>query len=107
MAFCVYGCMNKPEAQPNESVLQQLHNLEDTMSFLLNRLTPAERISYLNAMIVRMYSSPRKPVSSAEKIQLVLAHRKGSSLSAEQQERIKMLSELTNRLYDLENGSND
>lgn len=99
--------MKKSETNTKNSIAVQLQTLEASILSLLNELSAADRITYMNGMISRMYGSPRKPVSSADRIQLVLAHRKGSTLSAEQQEKIRLLSELTNQLYDLENGSND
>lgn len=89
------------------SVIDQLLTLEDNMLVLMNQLSVSERLEYLNAHIVRMYSSPRRIISAADKIQLVVAHRKGNTLTQEQQERIKLLTDITNKFYDLENGNNE
>lgn len=101
MDFYVKGDMKTPETSPLESVYNNLNTLETSMRHLLNELSSADRIAYLNGMIMRLYNVNPQPVSAPEKIRLVLAHRKGSTLSAEQQEKIRMLSDLTNQLYDL------
>lgn len=99
--------MKDPETSATDTIYSQLELLESSMQSLLNGLSASERLKYINGLIARMYNTPRNPVSAPERIRLVLAHRKGSTLTAEQQEKIRLLSDLTNRIYDLENGSKD
>ena len=99
--------MKTPGTHSSETLYSQLQSLEANMQALLQELSPSDRLNYINGLIARMYNSPRNPVAAPDKIRLVLAHRKGSALSAEQQEKIRLLSDLTNQIYNLENGSKD
>lgn len=106
MDFYVNKGMKTPETSPLESVYNNLNTLETSMRHLLNELSSSDRLTYLNGMIMRLYNVAPQPVSAPDKIRLVLAHRKGSALSAEQQEKIRLLSDLTNQLYDLGDSNN-
>ncbi len=91
----------------SETVNAQLMKLEANLRQLLNQLSPNERLTFLNGMIARMYNTSKTPVSAPERIRLVVAQRKGSTLSSHQQDQLKKLSDLTNQLYYLENGNID
>jgi hypothetical protein len=99
--------MKKPEMNTTATINAQLMKLEVDLRQLLNQLSPNERLTFLNGMIARMYNTSKTPVSAPERIRLVVAQRKGSTLSSDQQDQLKKLSDLTNQLYDLENGNND
>lgn len=87
----------------NTEVLTQLERLEFSMRQLMQHLSPSERLTYLNGLVIRM-SPAQRTASAADKIEFVLQQRSGSSLTNDQREQIRKLAELTSRLYDTTSG---
>jgi len=82
-------------------VIQNLNRCIVQMKVLLNQLEPAERLTFVNELMVRLMPSKKKSTAASDKVNAQV-NTTSKGLTKSQMQLIRKVSDDTDRLFDFD-----